>query len=337
MLHRGRLSFRQFIKSKKNKYGIKFYELCAHDGYALNLDIYKGKVTQEMYSLSVVDSVVMRLMEPYLLKGHSLLMDNYYNSVGLSNRLLTFKTHTTGTLRTNRKMNPKVVTQKKLKKGEHIWRRQGNVYISKWKDKRDVLCITTHNHPKLIDVHNKYGTSKKKPIEIANYNANMSGIDRCDQIIAYYSSPKKSIRWYKKVIFHLLDISVWNSFYIYKRVNDSNIVFLDFRDNLINMLLKMPQNSNASDFFLDNDNSQTHVRYTLPRHFQDAYYQEKIPATLNYKRKTYFLKCKYCYRQKITKFTSYQCQNCVNKPPLCPGKYHLPPEDHNSSNSDMES
>uniref|UniRef100_A0A1A9V8F9 Uncharacterized protein n=1 Tax=Glossina austeni TaxID=7395 RepID=A0A1A9V8F9_GLOAU len=49
------------------------------------------------------------------------------------------------------------------------------------------------------------------------------------------------------------------------------------------MLLKIPHNSNGSDFFLDNGKSQTHVRYTPPRHFQDAHYQEKIPAPLNYK------------------------------------------------------
>lgn len=169
----------------------------------------------------------------------------------------------------------------------------------------------------------------------------MSGIDRCDQMISYYSTPKKSIRWYKKVLFHLLDISVWNSYYIYKKISDSNISFLDFRDNLINTLLKIPQNSNGRDFLLDNGNSQTHVRYTPPTHFQDAHYQEKIPAPLNYKRRTYFLKCKYCYRQKIIQFTSYRCQNCVNKPSLCPGEcfrqWHLPPEDHNTSNSDMES
>ncbi|XP_055371844.1 LOW QUALITY PROTEIN: piggyBac transposable element-derived protein 4-like [Condylostylus longicornis] len=170
MLRRGRLSFRQFIKSKKNKYGIKFYEFCTHDGYALNLDIYKGKVTHEVSSLSVVDSVIMRLMESYLSEGLSLFMDNYYNSVGLANRLLSFKTHTTGTLRTNRKMNPK---------------------------------------PKIIDVQNKYGIAKKKPIEIANYNVNMHR-QMYDQMILYYSSPKKSIRWYKKVIFHLLHISIWN-------------------------------------------------------------------------------------------------------------------------------
>lgn len=41
-IHRGRLSFRQNIKPKTNKNGIKFYELCTHDGYPLNLDLYKG-------------------------------------------------------------------------------------------------------------------------------------------------------------------------------------------------------------------------------------------------------------------------------------------------------
>ncbi|CAK9827573.1 PiggyBac transposable element-derived protein 4 [Anthophora retusa] len=341
MLHRGRLSFRQFIKSKKNKYGIKFYELCTHDGYALNVDIYKGKVSHETHSLSVVDSVVMSLMKPYLSKGFSLFMDNYYNSIGLSNRLFSFKTHTTGTLRTNRKGNPKIITQTKLKRGEHIWRRQGNVYVSKWKDKRDVLCITTENHPKIINVQNKHGVWTKKPIEVANYNANMSGIDRCDQMISYYSSPKKSIRWYKKVIFRLLDISVWNSYYIYKKINDSNIGFLDFRDQLINTLLKIPQNSSGRNFVLENANPQTHVRYNPTTDFRDAHYQEKIPAPPNYKRKTYFLKCKYCYRQKIIKFTSHRCQDCTNKPPLRPGQcfrqWHLPPADqNNSSSSDME-
>lgn len=43
LLHRGRLGFRQYIKGKKAKYRIKFYELCTPDGYVLNIDIYKGK------------------------------------------------------------------------------------------------------------------------------------------------------------------------------------------------------------------------------------------------------------------------------------------------------
>lgn len=63
-------------------------------------------------------------------------MGNYYNSVTLSNLLLEKKTRTTGTLRSNWKGNPKDVVQKKIKKGEHIWKLQNSVYVSKWKNKR---------------------------------------------------------------------------------------------------------------------------------------------------------------------------------------------------------
>lgn len=43
LLFRGRLSFRQYIKSKKAKYGIKFYELTTSDGFVLNIIMYAGK------------------------------------------------------------------------------------------------------------------------------------------------------------------------------------------------------------------------------------------------------------------------------------------------------
>lgn len=37
LLFRGRLHFRQYMKSKKARYGIKFYELTTHDGYVLSI------------------------------------------------------------------------------------------------------------------------------------------------------------------------------------------------------------------------------------------------------------------------------------------------------------
>ena len=39
MLCRGRLIFRQYIKNKRHKYGIKFYELCTHDGLVLKVEV----------------------------------------------------------------------------------------------------------------------------------------------------------------------------------------------------------------------------------------------------------------------------------------------------------
>ena len=42
---RGRLRFRQYIKGKKHKFGIKFYALCETTGFVLNFVIYEGKST----------------------------------------------------------------------------------------------------------------------------------------------------------------------------------------------------------------------------------------------------------------------------------------------------
>lgn len=240
LLFRGRLKFRVYIKNKKSKYGIKFYELCSKDGFVLNIEIYKGKSNRDdARGGSKLNSLVLRLLEPFLDKGHHIYLDNFYNSVGLSKMLLRRKTHTTGTLRSNRKGNPKEVTLAKLKRGQHIWKRNRNVYVSKWRDKRDVLTITTGYQPKLIERINRFGKKKVMPIEISHYNENMSGIDRADQMISYYLCPRKSIRWYKKVIFHLLDIALWNSHYLYNYTHQEKKSFKEFRNDVTKSLLQI--------------------------------------------------------------------------------------------------
>lgn len=84
LLHRGRLGFRQFIKGKKAKYGIKFYELCTPDGYVLNIDMYKGKndkISVVPSQTSKIDDIVIKLMSPYLDKGHVLHDENAFNAI----------------------------------------------------------------------------------------------------------------------------------------------------------------------------------------------------------------------------------------------------------------
>lgn len=111
--------------------------------------------------------------------------------------------------------------------------------MTKWRDKRDVLTITTAHHPQLIRTENRYGEPKIKPIDVVDYNKNMSGVDRLDQMTSYYSSPRKSVRWYKKVLFHLLDMTVWNSYYLYRRFHPKT-TFLQFRESLILSLIQLP-------------------------------------------------------------------------------------------------
>lgn len=86
----------------------------------------------------------MELAAGYLDEGRTMFTDNWYTSVSLANELLSRSTNLVGTLRSNRKFNPKDVINAKLKKGE-IKSRQNDNYmvVMKWKDKRDVLTLST--------------------------------------------------------------------------------------------------------------------------------------------------------------------------------------------------
>ena len=77
MLWRGRLIFRQYIKNKPHKYGIKFYELYAHDGLVLSAEIYGGQGFSDFNNLGQTAAIVLKLMEPYLEKGYHVFTDNY--------------------------------------------------------------------------------------------------------------------------------------------------------------------------------------------------------------------------------------------------------------------
>lgn len=160
LLYRGRLSFRQYIKNKKHKYGIKFYILTESNGTILKLQIYTG-ITNDCGGTGHSANVVLHLMKDHFENGHSLYMDNFYNSVTLSRQLLNRGTHCTGTLRMGRKGTPVEVSKAKLNRGETVQRYGGNVCVGKWKDKRDVLYITTEHENVLEDVLAQRGITKK--------------------------------------------------------------------------------------------------------------------------------------------------------------------------------
>lgn len=120
--------------------------------------VYSGQGQDVSEDSTHTEFVVEKLMDGLLYKGRSLFMDNFYNSVQLSRKLLSKKTYVTGTLRSNRKNNPKDVIEKKLKKGESICRYTNDgICIAKWKDKRDVLMISSEFPHEMNEI-----TTKKK-------------------------------------------------------------------------------------------------------------------------------------------------------------------------------
>lgn len=76
ILWRGRLVFREYISNNRHKYGIKLYELTAHDGFILNIIVYVGKGTLAIETSSHSVSVVNEWLDGYLDNGHILYLDN---------------------------------------------------------------------------------------------------------------------------------------------------------------------------------------------------------------------------------------------------------------------
>lgn len=189
----GRLFFRQYVKGKRHKYGIKIFKLCVKDFYTLGYKIYCGKeANPEKESIS--EKVVMELLQPYLNCGRTLYVDNWYSSVTLAQKLLDSNTYIVGTLRKKRKLNPPDVVTKKLKKGEKIARKNGNgVVVLKWKDKRDILMISTKHVDEMRTVV-KHGKVISKPGVILDYNKGKSLIDLSDQMSSYHSPLRRTLK-----------------------------------------------------------------------------------------------------------------------------------------------
>lgn len=86
VLWRGRLVFRQYIKNKRHKYGVKLYELATPEGLVLNVIVYTGALDQ-IGGKGHASKVVQEIMKDRLNCGHSLYLDNFYNSCLLAEEL----------------------------------------------------------------------------------------------------------------------------------------------------------------------------------------------------------------------------------------------------------
>lgn len=118
------------------------------------------------------------------------------------------------------------------------------MHIGKWKDKRLVMYITTQYEDKRIPVANKRGQINEKPEIIAKYNEFMSGVDRQDQLLAFYPCERKTLRWYLKLAIHTFQLLFINSYKMYNKYSGQpKMTLYDFRLAVINELL--PENNTS--------------------------------------------------------------------------------------------
>lgn len=85
--------FRQYLPNKSSKYGIKLYKLCDSIGYIYKIIIYSEKDINlsPQKHFPAAGKVVIKLMDGYLDKGRTVIVDNYYTSLKLAHSLLEKK------------------------------------------------------------------------------------------------------------------------------------------------------------------------------------------------------------------------------------------------------
>lgn len=119
--YKGRLGWKQYIPSKRARFGIKLFQLCeSESGYIWNSLIYTGKGTHfhndyESYGLSTKS--VLTLIHDLKGQGYCLATDNYYTSPELAEELKKYITDICGTLKKNRKGLPNLLKTSYIKKG----------------------------------------------------------------------------------------------------------------------------------------------------------------------------------------------------------------------------
>ncbi|KAF9407212.1 hypothetical protein HW555_012682 [Spodoptera exigua] len=254
---KGWLDINQLIPNKAATVGIKTYEICeSQTGYLWRFEVhaYKKSPLQQTEDIlqSSTPAIVLRLVHGLENRGHTLWMDNFYNSPCLARRLKSLGFDCVGTLRTNRLFVPETLhnlTKNDMRPGEITGLTSGDIDVMVWRDRNRVAMLSTYHGNGVQSIR-----GSTKPILILDYNIMMGGVDKKDQMLAMYPIERKRTKiWYKKLFRRLLNVSVLNAYIVHKHNSSSPLSHRNFRIRLIKQLLskhsaalpllpKIPQN-----------------------------------------------------------------------------------------------
>ena len=147
---KGRLDFKQYMKDKPIKWGIKVFVLSdATNGYVYRLQIYAGKnndlAVSSASEFGLCSRVVLELLAGLESTNPKVFKDNYYTSPRLFLELYNKGVNACGTARADRKYYPKqlAVNGSIVEAGYYDYRSSGPLLACFWKDRRVINFMST--------------------------------------------------------------------------------------------------------------------------------------------------------------------------------------------------
>ena len=143
----------------------------------------------------------------------------------------------------------------------------------------------------------------------------MGGVDQCDQLLSSYSLNRKSVKWWKKVFFRMLEVTVVKSKHLYVLLHpeqSNSRLHKQFREKLVPEMVQPHLDEKESPVPAVNPNENR----LIGKHFaeskcpqrkfcnscaykKDAKGRQSRKKTCNFCRKCYRFICKDCFRSNL--------------------------------------
>ena len=230
-----------------------------------------------------------------------------------------------GTVRLNRRGLPeRIKAQSTMSKGDVQSVSKDGLLAVKWMDKRQVTMISTIHDDSMAPVQRRSRFADggrevvEKPKCIVEYNRHMGGVDLSDQLTSYHSFGHRTVKWWRRVFFHLIDTTIVNAYILYKESTQSTrkLTHVNFRVELAKGLLQ--QAGHDVEALSHNQTTPSARRVEAippPLRLTGRHFPEKVPPTSGGNPGQ--LECVVCSRKRgrgrVT--TTYRCKTC--KKGLC--------------------
>ncbi|CAF4020199.1 unnamed protein product [Rotaria sp. Silwood2] len=255
---KGRSIMKQHMPKKPNRWGYKMFLLAGgKSGICYDFIFYTGKGNQQQHGFCT--DIVLDVCETVpRFANHKVYFDNYFTTIRLQVELKKLGIFAIGTIRPNRLIDLNIKNAKDLSRegrgamDHRVTEVEGvELCVTRWYDNNAVNCLSTLYGCEPTDSVQRWSSKQKNHIQIRRpqvikaYNEHMGGVDLIDMLISLYRINVGSKKYYIKIVFHLIDLSVVNAWLLYRRhclqlnLPKKDIMsLLTFRINIATALLK---------------------------------------------------------------------------------------------------
>ena len=111
------------------------------------------------------------------------------------------------------------------------------------------------------------------PIAVEKYNRYMGGVDKSDQSLSYHNVLRKTVRYWKTLFYHMIDIAAVNGFVLYNslahQANCRTITENEFCDALVLQIIESMDEIEGT-LFLEVDHPHLAAKFAM-----------EVPCTLS--------------------------------------------------------